>query len=198
MASACENNPLFAHLAEGDEAAFEQLFHYYTPRLHPFIFNVVKSREVTEEIVQEVFLKLWTHRRDVAAKDRPDSWLFTVAANTAYTYIKRKSYERAFIDHAKTLMAPSFSHNATEELVVDKEVERLLRQAVDSLPAQRRAVFQLARTEGLSRREIAHRLRISPNTVKNQLGSAIQSIREFMRKAGAFLCLLLLFLLSRL
>lgn len=178
------NTALFAELAKGNEMAFRQLFHYYTPRLLPFVFSIVKSEAVAEEIVQDVFLKLWTNRHAIAQKEAPSSWLFTIAANQSLTFLRRMSVEKRYIDTIKVQIEDAWLQNPTENQLFLREDEALLKKALDTLPPQQKLIYTLSRQEGLSHKEIADQLKISPNTVKNHLVTAIRTLREFIRKSG--------------
>lgn len=184
------NAELFAQLAGGNEIAFRQIFHYYTPRLLPFVFSIVKSEAVAEEIVQDVFLKLWTHRHDVAGKEAPSSWLFTIAANQSLTFLRRMSVERRYIDTVKEQIDEARLQNPTEDQLFLRENEALLKKALDNLPPQQKLIYTLSRQEGLSHKEIADQLNISPNTVKNHIVTAVRTLREFIRKSSIiFFCI---------
>jgi len=181
---------LFIRVAAGDEQSFRQIFHHYAPRLNPFVLNIVKSEAFAEEIVQDVFLKLWVNRVQVSEKDSPSSWLFTVAAHQSFSFLKKRSTERRFIDSVKKQMLDHGGSSPTEDIIFSRENEVLLQEAMNRLPPQRQAIYRLSRTEGLTHKEIADKLNISSNTVKNQLVNAIRSIREYVRKSGALLFIL--------
>jgi RNA polymerase sigma-70 factor (ECF subfamily) len=178
------NTELFVQLAAGDEHAFRQVFHYYTPRLQPFVFSIVKSAAISEEIVQDVFMKLWINRHDVAAKDNPASWLFTVAANQSLGFLRRMSVERRYINKVKLQIQEAWEQSPTEDQLFFKEHEALFKQAIEILPPQQKLIYTLSRQEGFSHKEIADQLNISPSTVKNQIVTAVRTLREFIRKAG--------------
>ncbi|MBV4359253.1 RNA polymerase sigma-70 factor [Pinibacter aurantiacus] len=196
MQEALMHNELFVRLAAEDEQAFRQLFHYYTPRLQPFVFSIVKSDAVAEEIVQDVFLRLWTNRESVARKDNPSSWLFTVASNLSISYLRKKSIERRFIEKVKEEMVELRQQNMIEEEMFLRENQELLKRAIDTLSPQQKLAYTLSRNEGLAHKEIAERLGISPNTVKNHIVNAVHSITDFIRKATKifFSILLVVFL----
>ena len=187
------NAELFKLLAEGNELAFRQVFHYYTPRLQPFVFSIVKSDAVAEEIVQDVFLKLWINRHDVAQKDNPSSWLFTVAAHQSLNFLRRMSVERRYIDSVKVQIEQAWLENPTEDQLFLREDEALLKKAIDTLPPQQKLIYSLSRQGGLSHREIANQLNISPNTVKNHIVTAVRTLKEFIRKASLFFCIIFYF-----
>src|SRR5882757_4239371 len=80
---------LFARIAQGDEAAFTQVFHRYNRRLYPFILKMVKAQALAEEIVQTTFIKLWTNRHTLSKVENPQTYIFTIAANNTRDYLKK-------------------------------------------------------------------------------------------------------------
>ena len=90
---------LFERIAVGDEEAFRIIFHAYNQTLYPFLMSVVKNDADAKEIIQEVFMKVWLKRETLTAIDNPGGWLHTVAANTAYTYLRR---EARYSNHLQT------------------------------------------------------------------------------------------------
>ena len=146
----------------------------------------MKSDPVAEDLVQDVFVKLWINRESVAGKDRPQSWVFTVAANTAYTYLSRLALGRKYQSFVGRSAAVEMEEGTPtgESLYLSKEGGAILHSAIESLSPQRKIIFKMSRIDGLSRKEIAERMNISPETVKNHLSSAMKSVHEYIRKAG--------------
>jgi RNA polymerase sigma-70 factor (family 1) len=177
---------LFGLIGKGDETAFRDIFHYYTPRLNPFIFKIVKSGPVAEGIVQDVFMKLWLHREEVAQKEDPSSWLFTVAANLAFNYLKKMSTQQRYIEYVKSVIVENSDISEAEQLLISKDNHAALFTAVEKLPPQRQRIFKLSRMEGLTHKEIAEKLDISPFTVKNQLVAALDHIRKYLKRTDTF------------
>ncbi|SIO55120.1 RNA polymerase sigma-70 factor [Chitinophaga niabensis] len=171
---------LLASVARADERAFEKIVHHYYPRLLPFVINITKTKYAAEEIVQEVFLRLWQHRHEHERIYNLSSWLFTIASNLSLTYIKRAALEGKLLKLIQLSQAESTLD--AEERLNWKESGLLIHEAVQRLPPQQQLIYQLSRQEGLSNPEIAERLKLSPNTVKNHLVKAIQSIRVFIRR----------------
>ena len=176
------DNELFARLARGDEEAFRQIVHFFYKKMLPLTISLVKSESKAQDIMQEVFLKLWLNRVTLTTIENPAAWLNVVVSNTTSNYVRAQlRYELRI----KNLLAETPD---TEEIWGDldaKFTQALIDEAVSQLPAKRKQVFLLSRREGLSRKEIASRMNISENTVRNQLAEAIQFIQENLKHKGA-------------
>lgn len=176
---------LFNRIGKGDESAFRDIFHIYTPRLHSFIYKIVKSSTATENLIQDVFMKLWLNREEVAHKDDPSSWLFTVASHQAFNYLKKMSNSQRYIDYVKRESLQPASQPEAELQLILKEKQAAYHQALDQLPQQRRIIFRMSREQLLTHKEIAEKLQISPFTVKNQLIAALGFLRKHLHRNDA-------------
>ena len=162
----------------GSEAAFRKLFDTYREPFFRAAFKMTRSTHTAEEIVQDVFVQLWTKREQVAAADKPDSYLVVMLHNTIYSHFRKLAQEKAVL---KNIGKDEDWEAATAEaILLDKDNKALLEAVIDGLPPQQRTVYQL-RQEGFSREEIAARLQISPNTVKNHLLQATKAVQEYFR-----------------
>lgn len=172
---------LLIQIANDDEDAFTKIFFHYLPRTQPFILKITKSKEVTEEIIHDVFLSIWMNRKKILEIDNFQAYIFTAAANKTFTYLKKLSKER------KKIISINLTEesNITEESINLKESTELVKQAVAHLPPQRRLIFKLSREEGLSHDEISEHLNISKNTVKNQIVQALQFIKDYLQNSSA-------------
>ena len=194
MNSSYIENDLFLRISEGDEAAFTFCYAEYGKMLRPFLIKLIGTRDGAEEIVQEVFLKVWLHRDRLTEVENPKSWLFRVAANTGRNWLKKK------MTIEQHLRVQQGQPEAADDLMAEKldlrSITHLVRQIIHSFPPQRKLIYQLSREEGLKPAEIAQRLEISVSTVKNTLLSALKTIRERIEEAG-LLGSILLFLIKR-
>lgn len=169
---------LFKRIAKGDEAAFRQIFHYYNNKLFPVVLSLVRSEPDAREIIQEVFIKFWMNRASLCDMANPGGWLYTVACNVSYDYLRSKATYRVKLQQ---LSATDIDRGLEEQLDA-KYTKALIEEAVAQLPQRRRQVFQMARLEGYSRKEIAEKLDISEHTVRNQLVEAAAFVQEYLQK----------------
>lgn len=163
-------------LAQGSETAFRQLYDKHWPAIYKVAYRYLQSADLAEDIVQEIFSKLWQKRTEFTEVQHLHVYLVTMTRNMAYKHLKKLAIEAVANYEFAKKETPSI--NAGEAAVLDKQYEALLEQAVELLPPQRKHIFQLAKVEGLSHEAIAERLQISPNTVKNQMVAALQFIRH--------------------
>lgn len=138
-------------------------------------YRITKNRQVSEDIVQEAFLRLWKHRHRVIPGN-PGGWLHKVVCNLGYKHVKRTSVEIQLFNQLQTVSA-AYSPDA-EECLIKKENDELFNSLVSRMPRKQQEVYHLSREEGLRRNEIATQLNLSPNTVKVHLLRAVQFMKE--------------------
>lgn len=177
-------------VSEGDEQAFRIIFDRYRVKLFYFISNLVNSEATAEELVQEVFVRLWTSRTKLAEVENLDSYIFVTARNRTLDYIRSTITERNM--KSEWLRRSHLEGNYTEEEVDLKQSKKLIDEAVAQLPAQQARVFRLSKEYRLKRQDIARELNISENTVRNHLSEAIKSIQAYLEQHGDKALLLLL------
>lgn len=171
---------LFLRMANGDEEAFEEIFHHYTETLYPFLLNKTKSHELSEEIIQEVFLKLWDRKEILPTIENYKSYITMMAVNWAYSYFKKAASDKKI--QQQLWRNISLHQNAINEFMELRETEVLINRAVEQLPPAQKNIYLLSRQKGLTHDEIAVELNISKRTVSNQISSALQSIKEYLQK----------------
>lgn len=170
----------FQALAKGDLSVFEVFFEAYKKRVFGVALKMLKSPTEAEDIVQEVFLSIWQSRARLDKINDPGAYLFTIAHNAIYTHLKKASRNEQLLNAILHHIARK--QNTTEETVTGHETERLISEAIQQLSPQQRKVFELSKQEGLSYHEIAERMHISQNTVRNHLSVAIKTIRALLKK----------------
>lgn len=172
---------LFLQIAAGNEIAFREIFYRYGSIIRPFIFGIVKDDDITREIIQEVFLRVWLKRETFPAIENPTSWIYRIASNLAFTHFRKQQLEKKVLQTIQNNLPHSVDDSS--DMLYGKELESLIDQATQTLSPLRKKIFYLSREQGLSRKEIAHEFNISENTVRNQLAIAVRSIRFFIQKA---------------
>lgn len=171
---------LVTELKTGNEKAFQKLFDQYRHILYKYSYSMLGSKVYAEEIVQEVFLKVWLKRDTLNPDLSFKSFLFTITRNKTITFLKKaaknvKLREEIFYNSQK------FAHT-TDLHIREEEVNNIKEEALNLLPPRRRLIFEMSRNEGKSYEEIATELGISQNTVRNQMSMALETLREFLLK----------------
>jgi len=181
---------LLAAIAGGDQAAFRELFRRWHQLLAGYVLKITESRELTEEIVQDVFMKIWTMREPMTEINNFKHFLLVVSRNKAFDHMREQLKEASHRRAWEKENAPPLHHT-------DNELEifrlSLIEQAIANLPPRRKDIFLLSRGERLTYQVIASRLDISRESVKTHLRLASLAISGFVRsKLGevAFLALL--------
>lgn len=168
----------FKQIAEGNEEAFRFLFDAYWDHIYSVAFLLVKSEALAEDVVQDVFLKIWANRERLTAVEKFEDYLFIVARNHVYDILKKQKKE----DHLRASLIEWFESNreTPEQQLLLKESGQLLQQAVARLSPAQQAVYKMVREQGLSHKEVAEQLNISPNTVRNHIVNSLKIIREHL------------------
>jgi RNA polymerase sigma-70 factor (ECF subfamily) len=175
-------------LKNGDQSIFKLLFHSYYKPLSSYALTFIKYADVDEEIVQEIFIKIWENRNDLNISSSLRSYLFRCVHNNCINYIKhievknkqtREITEDIFY-HSE--LANLSSSGSSLEMIVSGELEACLEKVIHNLPGECRRIFILKRYEQLTNQEIADQLNISINTVKTQLLRAFEKLREAVKK----------------
>lgn len=171
---------LIKKLQEGDPFAFEVLFYKYRNKVKGFALKMVPTQLDPEEIVQEVFVKLWLKRDMVNPEKDFQSFLFSVAKNLILDHLKSAVNKRLYFTgefFQQDFMMDDAADQQGRELA-----EARLYQLIEQIPERRREIFCLSRFEGLSYKQIAGRLKISENTVDSQIRNALAFLRDHYSK----------------
>lgn len=174
-----EDHILFNKIKTGDQKAFEQLFHRYYPFLCLRATQLVKNADDAQEIVQELFVKLWEKRGETEIETSVKNYLSRAVKNQCLNFIKHNQIKN---EHARRFLAEPESIPSEEDFWARAELLKTIEESLAKLPEKRREIFRLSREEGLKYREIAEKLNISVKTVETQMGLAIKTLRDKLKK----------------
>lgn len=169
---------LFESICQDDQKAFEEIFDLLYERLLNFCIIYVKDKEYAEEIVSNVFLKLWMKRKELNIQN-PETYLFMAVKNRSLNHIKQYSNYKVSYISEKGFLELVNTHDPGKEME-RRELVFKMNQAIETLPLQCRIVFKLVKEEGLRYKQVAEILEISPRTVETQLVRAVRKLDEFL------------------
>jgi len=171
---------LIKKLKEGDSFAFEVLFYKYRNKIKGFAQKIVPAQIDPEEIVQEVFVRVWLKKEAIDPEKDFQSYLFSIAKHLVLDHLKSAVNRKLYF------VGEHFQQDLLEdeglESSISEETEEKLQKLINEIPERRREIFRLSRFEGLSYKQIAERLNISENTVDSQIRNALAFLRKEFRK----------------
>ncbi len=168
---------LVKRVKAGDQLALEEIFDRYYDGLCRFTLSLTHSRDDVEDLVQEIFVKIWTNRTSWNPKGAINTYLFKAARNQAINFIKSKRAS-AFYTGQDDEELPSLDDEDPVKKIYEKDAVAAVNKAIDRLSPKCRLVFTLNRWEGLSYTEIADILGVSQKTVENQISHALKILRK--------------------
>jgi len=174
---------LLSLLGSSDEAAFKEIFERYREKLFFYLRKHTKANEIAEEIVTDIFMKLWTGRELAARITNLSAFLHKVGYYKALDFLRvtarHERLQQVYVDRLQHAV-----EKGIDEALIDAQDRALLYQAVNQLPPQRQTIYRMSREEGLTHEQIAEALHLSPSTVNNQLVAANRSIAHYLRANG--------------
>lgn len=171
-------------LSRGEHEAFRRLFVRYYPKVRSFVGGLLKSGPDAEDVTQEIFSKVWANRAAFATVRNFGAYLFVLSKNTAFNYMESKYIRSVRINESP--FEEEDGSSPYEDLIA-KDLQLLIDMVVDSMPPQRKIVYELSRKVGLTNAEIAEKLQLSKKTVENHLNLALKEIRKIL------VCILILY-----
>jgi RNA polymerase sigma-70 factor (ECF subfamily) len=157
--------------------AFDAIYNKYCHKLHEFVLAYLKRKEDAEEIVQEVFIKIWNSRSKIDIYASFESFLFTIAYNATISLLRKKLSEAKSREYLKSLQQIDVAEQVIDEIKYD-ELNQKVQSLLNQLTPRQRQVFRLSREEGLTHKEIARELRISESTVNNHLVTTLKYLKS--------------------
>lgn len=190
MASSSDEKGLLLELRNGKELAFEKIYKLYSARLYGNLLNLVKSETEAQEILQDVFLKIWDNRESIDIEKSFRSYLFKIAENKVYDFFRKAARDKKKEAHLISLTTKGYVPEV--DISQFDEKEAILQKAIDSLPPQRQQVFKLCKLEGKSYKEVSELLGISVSTISDHIVKATKSIRVYFENNDQALLSLLI------
>lgn len=185
---------LLARLHNNDERAFNKLYSTCFRPIYRRIFSLVKDEAIADELVQDLFLKLWQNREDIDPQRSFEAYLFTIAQHLVYDHFRRIAKNKRLA--ARLLLNATDYYLHSDILLETKESRELLQKAIDQLSPQRREVFTRCKIEGKTYEETGLELGISVPTVNSHMTQSMKLVREYLLKNQDTLLVLLLFCYS--
>lgn len=164
------------NLSKGNISGFDALFMRYYPKLKNFLKSFLKNEDEAKDIAQDIFLKIWSNRKSFSEIYNFKSYLFKMAKNAVYDYYNKNKVKEKYV--TMTAFKISDFDNLSDDNLNAKDLEMLLRIAIEKMPEKRRKVFILSRQFGMSNDDIAIKLNISKRTVENHITTALSEVKS--------------------
>ncbi|MCF8453506.1 MAG: RNA polymerase sigma factor [Pedobacter sp.] len=188
-----DEKELLMQLREGNAQALDYFYHHYSLRIYRKLLKMVRVETIAEELVQDVFVRIWDKRHQIDPDRSFRSYLFTIAQNLVYDLYRKVAREERLQEVIKEASSEMYMH--VEEGVFLKETSEILNKAINNLPSQQKLVFTLCKLEGKSYEDASATLGISTSTINNHIVKATKSIKGYMfreQNAAFFLAISLM------
>lgn len=182
---------LLIQVAEGNERAFEHIYHAYAKKVYAFALKTLRSNLLAEEVVQEVMLKIWRMGNELKRINHLESYIRTTARNISLNVLRRQEVVNRADQRLRNIWEEE--HNETEELVILNDTKKVLEDAIALLPPQQREVYKLCHQQGLKYEEAAQRLKLSPATVATHMKLALRFLRTYIQNNTDLAVLIIIF-----
>ena len=170
---------LLTRLRNGDMLAFDQVYKLYSHKLFSFVFKILKNEAEVDDIVQEVFVKIWESRNKLEDYKLLNSYVFTIAYNNSIDLIRKRISNNKYLEHLKNSASINFTPSSISQIEFN-ELSNQVEKLIANLPDRQNQVYLLHREEGLTYPEIAKQLGISKNTVENHMAKALKYLHKNM------------------
>jgi len=176
--SAIEERKLVIRLIGSDDNAFEKLYYQYVERAYGFAYHYLRNTSEAEEVVQEVFTKLWENRHKINPDLSFSGYLLTTVKNTVFNENRKKMYHRTYVNDALKYLQTHMKDLA-EEITYDDLME-LVNKTINNMPPKRQEIFRLCRMEGMSHKDITKTLGIAEKTVEAHMRLALRDLKTVL------------------
>ena len=180
---------LVESIRKGKKSSFENVFKKYFPTMCLFSMRYIPDKDVAEDLVQEMFTKLWTNHQNLFITTSLESYLYRSVQNQALNFIKHEKIKGKYRQVVKNRY--SVSNNTDEMKIMGFDIKEKIEKAVGDLPEKRREVFVMSRYEGMKYKEIAEKLKISTKTVEAHMGHALRQLKCALKDVMPLILILL-------
>lgn len=182
---------LLRSLKNGDDLALSKLYEIHVQQLYYFVLKTAKSPELTEDVLQDVFIKLWENRSLIDPTKSLKPYLYTIARRHLLNLLKRASHEIHIVEEIRKYTP--FSENVTDLQTEFSESQTILDDALNQLSPRLREVFVLCKLEGYSYKQVASQLGITEGTVNSQVVKATKSVKKYLTTRDLLLLIALFY-----
>lgn len=169
---------LIRQMQSGSQEAFTVLYRYYSPRLYLNILGMIRDPLLAEEMVQELFTRIWQKKESAGLKENFGGYLYRAAQHLVHDFFRKLKRDRRLLERFRLLAAEHYRH--IEEALDYRQSSAILEKAIEQLPPQQKKVYELIKVEGCTYKKAAEIMGISPLTVKEYLVSMNKSIRNYV------------------
>jgi RNA polymerase sigma-70 factor (family 1) len=173
---------LLSLLKQGDQEAFTQLYHVYSEGLYLSLLKLIKSRTLAQEKLQEIFILIWEKRETINIQSSFSSYLYRIGENKVIDFFREAKRDQKLYSQLKAAASEQYAY--PERDLSSLEDTGLLQEALETLPPQRKRVFEFCKLQGKSYHEVSQLLGISSSTINDHIVKATRSIRQFMFAKG--------------
>ena len=161
---------------EGDTEAFDIIYAQFSKKIFHFVLGLIKDVDISKDLLQEVFIKLWEKSGHINLELNFDNYIFTITYNSIRKYFRKKLIETKAFEHLLN-NSPEIIENGDDNMIFS-ELLQLANKAIEKLPPQRKKVYTMSKQEGMKIKEIAGKLNISPRTAENHLAKALVFLKK--------------------
>jgi RNA polymerase sigma-70 factor (family 1) len=190
MKTCVDELDLLIRLKEGDKKAFAEIYDLYSQRLYINLLKLVKSDQLAEEILQDIFILVWEKREQVDIRQSFPAYLFGIGANKVADLFRKVKRDKHLFAKIKAIATEEYSH--IEESLFRKENFTILQNAIKALPPQRKQIFELCKMQGESYLEVSRKLGVSTSTINDHIVKATKSIQQYLTSNNLY-CVALFF-----
>jgi len=171
------NDEIITSFANGDKGAFIAVYNHYQQIVFNNVARLIPQTDVVEDVLQEVFLKLWENKHKFQDEYAVASWLFSVSYNQSISHIRKLIRERKYLESMKTDI--NFEYDPESEVEIENIKEDILTEAINHLPLRKKQAFELCKLQGKTYAEAAEIMNISSETVKEHITLALKFVHTY-------------------